>query len=82
MVQHLSWKTHLRIIKASVGVFQEKHFKQKIEISNMTKCNNGRTNNVFELKQRKWQKKDWRSTTTNYRSTRSLKSHMGVGMVK
>ncbi len=53
MVQHLSWKRHLEIIKASVGVFEERHFKQKIEIGNMTKCNNGRIHSVFELKRRK-----------------------------
>jgi hypothetical protein len=29
-------------------------------------CNNGKTNSVFELKQRKWLKKDWWTTTTNY----------------
>jgi hypothetical protein len=50
LVQHLSWKKHLGIIKASVGVFEERHFKQKIRIGNKTKCNNGITNNVFELK--------------------------------
>jgi len=31
-VEHLSWKRHLEIIKASVGVFEERHLKQKIEV--------------------------------------------------
>ncbi len=50
LVQHLSWKRHLVIIKASVGAFEERHFKQKIRTGNKTKCNNGRTDSVFELK--------------------------------
>jgi hypothetical protein len=32
-VQHLRWKRHLGIIKASVGMFEERHFKQKIGIA-------------------------------------------------
>jgi hypothetical protein len=50
LVQHLSWKRHLGIIKANVGVFEERHLKQKIEIGKKTKFNNGITNSVFELK--------------------------------
>ncbi len=50
LVQHLSWKRHLVIIKASVGAFEERHFKQKIGTGNKTNCNNGRTDSVFELK--------------------------------
>jgi hypothetical protein len=34
LVQHLSWKRHLGIIKAIVGVFEDRHLKQKIEIGN------------------------------------------------
>jgi hypothetical protein len=44
LVQHLSWKRYLGIIKASVGAFEERHFKQRIGIGNKTKCNNGRIN--------------------------------------
>jgi hypothetical protein len=36
LVQHLSWKRHLGIIMASVGVFERRHLKQKIEIGNRT----------------------------------------------
>ncbi len=50
LVQHLSWKKHLGITKANVGVFEERHFKQKVGIGNRSKCNNGRTDSVFELK--------------------------------
>ncbi len=31
-MEHLSWKRHLEFIKGSVGVFEERHFKQKIEV--------------------------------------------------
>ncbi len=35
-------------------MFEERHFKQKIGIGNKSKCNNGKTDSVFELKWRKW----------------------------